>query len=55
MQQIVTFVEKESQKISKVKVREHCYYIGKYRGAAHSICDVRLNVSNKIPVVFHNK
>ena len=23
------------------KVRYHCHYTGKYRGAAHSICNVR--------------
>ena len=27
---------------------------GKYRGAAHSIYNLRFNVPNKIPVVFHN-
>ena len=35
------------------KVRDHCYYFtGKYRGAAHSICNLRFNVPNEIPVVF---
>ena len=23
------------------KVRHHCYYTGKYRGAAHDICNLR--------------
>ena len=27
----------------------------KYRSAAHSICNLRFNVPNKIPVVFHNR
>ena len=26
----------------------------KYRDAVHSICDLKFNVSNEIPVVFHN-
>ena len=26
------------------KVRDHCYVTGKYRGAAHSICNLRFNV-----------
>ena len=34
------------------KVRDHCHYTGKYRGAAHSICNLTFNVSNEIPVVF---
>ena len=36
------------------KVRDHCHYIGKYRGAAHSICNLRYKISKEIPVVFHN-
>ena len=36
------------------KVRDHCHYTGKYRGAAYSICDLKFNVPNKIPVGFHN-
>ena len=38
----------------KQKVRDHCHYTGKYRGAAHSICNLRYKISKKIPVVFHN-
>ena len=36
------------------KVRDHCHYTGKYRGAAHNICDLRYKVSKEIPIVFHN-
>ena len=36
------------------KVRDHCYYTGKYRGAAHNICNLRFNVTNEITVVFQN-
>ena len=36
------------------KFRGHCHYAGKCRAAAHSICNLRFNVSNKIPVVLHN-
>ena len=35
------------------KVRDHCHYMGKYRGAAHNICNLRYNVSKVIPLVFH--
>ena len=36
------------------KVRDHCHSTGKYRGAAHSICNLKFNVPNETPVVFHN-
>ena len=46
------------KKLSKTtnyrKVRDHCHFKGKYRGAAHSICNLKFNVPNEIPVVFHN-
>ena len=31
----------------------HCY-MGKYRGAAHNICNLRYKVPKEIPIVFHN-
>ena len=34
------------------KIRDHCHYTGHYRGAAHSICNLKFNIPNKIPVVF---
>ena len=36
------------------KVREHCHYTGKYQGALHSQCNVRLRRTRTIPVIFHN-
>ena len=36
------------------KVRDHCHYTGKYRGAAHNICNLRYKVPKEIPVVLHN-
>ena len=38
-------------------VKDHCHITGKYRGAAHSACNLKLRLSPKtttIPVVFHN-
>ena len=38
-------------------VRDHSHITGKYRGAAHSACNLKLRLSPKtttIPVVFHN-
>ena len=45
--------EKEAEKYKKV--RDQCHFTGKYRGCAHSICN--LNFCNRffqIPVFFHN-
>ena len=36
------------------KVRDHCHYIRKFRGAAHSICNSRYKTPKEILVVFHN-
>ena len=36
------------------KVRDHCHYTGKFRGAAHSICNLRYKVPQEIPVKIHN-
>ena len=36
------------------KVKDHCHYMDKYRGAAHNICNLRYKVPKEIPVVFHN-
>ena len=54
-QKICYICEKEfcTDKNNK-KVRDHCHYTGKYRGAAHSICNLRYKIPREIPVVFHN-
>ena len=36
------------------KVKYHCHYIGKYRGAAHDICNLRYKTPKEIPIVLHN-
>ena len=36
------------------KVKDHCRYTGKYRGAAHNICNLRHKIPKEIPIVFHN-
>ena len=56
----------ENQKISYIceeefstdkkycKVRDHYHYTEKYRGAAHSICNLCYKIPREIPTVFHN-
>ena len=36
------------------KVRDHCHYTGKCRGAAHNICNLSYKVLKEIPIIFHN-
>ena len=36
------------------KVRDHCHFTGRYRGAAHKICNFLYRTPNFTPVVFHN-
>ena len=36
------------------KVRDHCHQTRKFRGAAHSICNLRSKTPKKVPVVLHN-
>ena len=60
MQKSVTFVKKnlkinilKTQNIVKLLSR-NSHDTGKYRGAAHSICNLKYSVTKKIPVGFHN-
>ena len=36
------------------KVRDHCHYTGKYRGAVHNVCNLRYITPKEIPAVFYN-
>ena len=36
------------------KVKDHCHYTGRFRGAAHNSCNLKYKKPNLIPVVFHN-
>ena len=47
------FLKKLVKDINHCKVTDHCHYTGKYRGAAHSFCNLAFNVSIEISVVFH--
>ena len=49
----IRFLKYLYKNINYQKARDHCHYAGKYRGAAHSICNLKFHVPNEIPVVFH--
>ena len=36
------------------KVRDHRHYTGEYRGALHSICNLKYSVPKKNSIAFHN-
>ena len=52
----VIYVKKEFDKDDKkhYKVRNHCHYTEKYRGAGHNRCNLRYKIPKEIPIVFHN-
>ena len=46
---------KDSEKYKKYhKVRDHDHYTGKYRDAAHSVCNLRYKTQKQIPIISHN-
>ena len=40
--------------IKGIKVRDHCHFSGKFRGAAHPGCNVNARKTKFTPVFFHN-
>ena len=54
-QKIYFIFEKElSTDKEHLKVRDHCHYRGKHRGAAHSGCNLSYKIPKEIAIVFHN-
>ena len=39
---------------TRKKVRDHCHYTRKFRGAAHRVYNLRYKEPKEIPIVFHN-
>ena len=42
------------EELGKDKVRGHCHLSGKFRGAAHEVCNLKYKVPKFYAVVFHN-
>ena len=42
-----------NENLDKEKLRDHCHVTDKYRGAAHSQCNLKLKIPKKLPLIFH--
>ena len=40
--------------LGRDRVRDHCHFTGKYRGAAHNKCNLMCRKPRILPVIFHN-
>ena len=43
-----------NEELNTDKVRDHCHITGKFRGAAHTQCNLKLKIPKKLPIFFHN-
>ena len=63
----MVFTEKDKKQFNKAfdcwicgeelgnnRVRDHCHYTGRYRGAAHNNCNLNFSKPKGVPVFFHN-
>ena len=53
-EQEICYICKKEFDEKNYKVRDHCHYTGKCRGAAHNMCNLRYKTPKEIPVAFHN-
>ena len=42
------------EELENDRVRDHCHYTGRYRGAAHNSCNLKYRKPESVPVFFHN-
>ena len=43
-----------TEELGKDRVRDHCHLSGKFRDAAHEVCNLKYKIPKCFPVVFHN-
>ena len=43
-----------NEELGEDRVRDHCHLSGKFRGAAHEVCNLKYKVPTFFQVVFHN-
>lgn len=48
------FICEQSFELNEVRHRDHCHFTGKFRGVAHSECNLNYQESRTIPVIIHN-
>ena len=39
---------------NRKKVKDHCHYTEKFRGADHSKCNLNFKVPKDVPIIIHN-
>ena len=42
------------EELGNDRIRDHCHYTGRYRGAAHNSCNLNYSKPKGVPVFFHN-
>ena len=42
------------EELNTDKEKDHCHVTGKFRGAAHKKCNLKLRIPRKLPIIFHN-
>ena len=42
------------EELNTDKEKDHCHVTGKFRGAAHKKCNLKLRIPRKLLIIFHN-
>ena len=54
-EQKICHIDKDDKDYNnRKKAKDHCYITGKFRGPAHSICNLNYKDQKEIPVTIHN-